>query len=86
MLDCQERHRAACSRSGRLRTRAIAPEKTLARVCREAGATVRCNCKLRDMDIAVPANGERAVEVLVGGLPHSTMEHSWQWTLRCEAF
>ena len=69
MLDCQGRHRAACSRSGRLRTRAIAPEKTLARVCREAGATVRCNCKLRDMDIAVPANDERAVEVLAAGLP-----------------
>ena len=69
MLDCQGRHRAACSRSGTLRTRAIASEKTLARVCREAGATVRCNCKLRDMDIAVPANDERAVEVLAAGLP-----------------
>ena len=29
------RHRAACSRSGRLRSRAVATETTLARVCRE---------------------------------------------------
>ena len=59
-----ERHRAACPRSGRLRTRALGPEKTLARICREAGATVRCNAKLRDMDIAVSAQDERAIEVL----------------------
>ena len=32
-------------------------------------ATVRCNCKLHNMDIAVPANDERAVEVLAVGLP-----------------
>ena len=30
---------------------------------------MRCNCKLRDMDIVVPANDERAVEVLAAGLP-----------------
>ena len=42
-LDCQGHHRAACPHSGRLRTRALAPERTLARVCREAGATVRWN-------------------------------------------
>ena len=29
----------------RLRTRAIVPEKTLARICSEAGATVRANVK-----------------------------------------
>ena len=32
------------------RTRAVAPEKTLARNCREAGATVRANVKLREME------------------------------------
>ena len=68
-LDSRGRHRAACSRSGRLKTRALAPERTLARVCREAGATVRCNAKLRDMDLAISAHDERAIEVLATGLP-----------------
>ena len=48
----------------RLRTRASAPERTLARVCREAGASVRSNAKLVDMNIAVPADDAREVEVL----------------------
>ncbi len=48
-LDRCGRHRAACPRSGRLRSRAVATETTLARVCREPGATVRRNVKLRDM-------------------------------------
>ena len=38
-LDVWGRHRAACPRSGRLRARAVGPERSLARVCREAGAT-----------------------------------------------
>ena len=38
-------------------------------VCREVGATVRCNCKLPDMDIACASHDERAVEVLAAGLP-----------------
>ena len=63
------RHRAACPRSRRLRTRAAATERTLARVCREAGTTVRFNVKLRDKDIAVDANDERAIEVVASGLP-----------------
>ena len=62
-LDVQGRYRAACPRSGRLKSRAQAPERTLARVCREAGATV-----LRDMNIAVAATDHRAVEVLASGL------------------
>ena len=52
-LDSRGRHRAACAHSARLRTRAVAPERTLARICREAGATVRQNVKLRDMNVAV---------------------------------
>ena len=47
LTDSRGRHWAACPHSGRLRTRAVAPEKTLARICREAGATVRANVKLR---------------------------------------
>ena len=68
-LDVFGRHHAACPRSGRLRIRAAGPERTLARVCREAGATVRPNAKLRDMNACVPANDERAIEVLATGLP-----------------
>ena len=68
-VDLYGRHRAACPRSGRLRTRAVGPERTLARVCREAGATVRWQAKLRDMNVIVSANDERAIEVLASGLP-----------------
>ena len=65
-LDTYERHQAACPRSGRLKKRALPPKKTLARICREAGATVRFNAKLRDMNVAVAATDERAIEVLAG--------------------
>ena len=37
-------------------------------MCREAGATVRLNAKLRDMNINVPATDERAIEVVASGL------------------
>ena len=45
------------------------PERTLARVCREAGATMRWQAKLRDMNVTVSASDERAIEVLASGLP-----------------
>ena len=54
---------------------AVVPERTLARVCREAGATVRYNAKLRDMDLAVSAKDDRAIEVLATGLVPN-----WRWT------
>ena len=38
------------------------------RVCRKAGATVRLNPKLRDMNINVPATDDRAIEVFASGL------------------
>ena len=57
------RHRAACPQSGRLKR-----ERTLARVCREAGATVTRNVKLRDMNVQVPATDEREIEVVAAGL------------------
>ena len=47
----------------------MAPEKTLARVCGEAEATVRCNAKLREMNVVVAATDEREIEVLASGLP-----------------
>ena len=68
-LDSRGRHRAACPRSGLLRIRATPTERTLARVCREAGATVRCNTKLRDLNIGVSLQDERAIEVVASGLP-----------------
>ena len=77
-------HRAACPRSGRLRSRAVAPERTMARICREAGAIVRVNVKLRDMNVSVSAQDHREVEVLASGLP---LQHGSQLavdvTLRC---
>ena len=38
-------------------------------VFREAGATVRWQAKLRNMNVTVSANDERAIEVLASGLP-----------------
>ena len=49
----------ACPRSGR------STEIT----CREAGATVRRNVKLRDMNVHLDPSDEREVEVLAAGLP-----------------
>ena len=68
-LDSTGRRRAACPRSGGLRSRAGAPERTLARVFREAGAVLRRNVKLRDMDTTVLVSDERQIEVLAAGLP-----------------
>ena len=49
------------------RARALATEKTLARVCREAKATERTNVKLRDMNVEeISALHERAIEVPMG--------------------
>ena len=65
---------AACPRSGRLKSRATAPERTLARVCREAGA-MRTHVKLRDLNTIVPVLDDRSIEVLASGLP---MHHGAQ--------
>ena len=67
--DLLGRQRAACPRSGRLKRRALPTEITLARVCREVGATVRRNVKLRDMNVHVDPSDEREVEMLAAGLP-----------------
>ena len=50
-LDVWGHLRRACPRSGRLRVRATAPERTLARMCRETGARVRWQARLRDMNV-----------------------------------
>ena len=41
----------------------------MARVCREAGARVKFNALLRDMNVTVPASNERRIEVLAQDLP-----------------
>ena len=48
-------------------------------VCREAGATVTRNVKLRDMNVQVPAIVEREIEVVAGGFSIHTMR-SAVWT------
>ena len=43
--------------------------RMLARVCREAGARVKFNAYLRDMNLGVPRNDEGRIEVLAQDLP-----------------
>ena len=73
VLDCRGRHRAGCPHSGRLCTGALAPERTLARVCREADATVRCNAKLVDMNIAVQLVSRGSLGVRPSIVPWSSV-------------
>ena len=82
--DSLGRHGVACPCSGRLRTRVLVPERTISRVRREAGATVSCNAKIREINVSVVASVERAVDVLASGLPlfHGA---SWQQTLHSAA-
>ena len=82
VLDALGRHRASCPVTGRLRIRAGPVERTLARIFREAGARVRFNAFLRDMNIGVPAGDGRRIEVLAQDLP-CFGGASWQWTPRC---
>ena len=62
-------HYGACTRSGRVKARATPIERVVAQICREAGARVRPNVKLRDLNIAVRASDERQIEVIASGLP-----------------
>ena len=82
-LDICGRHRGACARSGRLRAKAVGPERSLARVCREAGATVRTKTLLRDMNLCVPAFDARAIGVLATRFPlHHDAQLAVDITLR----
>ena len=62
-------HRAACSRSGALRSRGCPLERAAARVCREAGARVTTNTLVRDLNVAVSRFDDRRIEVIANGLP-----------------
>ena len=59
---------AACPRSGVLRARGGPLERAAARVCREAGATVALNVRLRDLNVDVARQDERCIEVIANGL------------------
>ena len=54
-----------------MKRRATPTERTTARVFREAGACVRQNVFLRDMNVNVPAQDSRQIEVLAQDLPCS---------------
>ena len=68
-LDSCGHHRASCPRSGRVKKRATPTEHTVARIFREAGATVRKNVFLKDMNVEVGAEDARQIEVLAQDLP-----------------
>ena len=68
-LDPLGRHRASCPRTGRVKIRAGPIERVLARICREAGARVRFNALLRDMNVGVPVADNRRIEILTQDLP-----------------
>ena len=68
-LDREGHHRASCMRSGRVKIRAAPVERTMARICREAGARVRERVRLKDLNAGVPANDEREIEMVASGLP-----------------
>ena len=61
-------HLAACPRSGVLRARSGPLERAAARICREAGATVALNVRLRDLNVDVARQDERRIEVIANGL------------------
>ena len=68
-LDVLGDHPAACATAGVLASRTIPLERALARVCREAGARVARNVRLADMNLDVPVQDARRIEVVCNGLP-----------------
>ena len=54
-LDSRARHRAACNHLGLFESRVVPLERPVARICREAGATVRLSARLCDMNVGVAA-------------------------------
>ena len=64
--------------------RGYALESVAARICREAGGRVRTNMFVRDMDLDVPVNDGRRLEVVVDGLPlHGGAQLALDTTLVC---
>ena len=69
-LLCRGHHRFACSRAGISDNRGHPMESVMARICREAGARVRTNVMVRDLDLGVfdQLDGRR-LEIIADGLP-----------------
>ena len=83
-LDAYGWHRSACPRSGRVKARASAPGRALAKVCREAGAQVRTNQLLRDLNVGVGGSDGRRIEVVANGLScYHGAQLAVDITLRC---
>ena len=68
-MDVFGHHRSACSRVGLLKPRGTPAEICVVRICREAGARVKENQLLRDLNIVVPVTDQRRIEVIANGLP-----------------
>ena len=68
-LDPLGHHRAACPHFGHSQKRATPVERVMARICREAGARVKFNAFLKDVNVSVPTSGLRRIEVLAQDLP-----------------
>ena len=69
-LDCLGHHQSACSRAGVLGHRGYPMETVSARICREAGARVRTNVMVRDLDLgAFNRLDGRRLEIIADGLP-----------------
>ncbi len=62
-------HAASCNRRGLRKSRAKPIEKVWARALREGGARVRENVLLRDAGLPVDPSDQRAIEIVVTGLP-----------------
>ena len=69
LLDTLGRHRASCTQSGRVKKRSTPIERVVGRIFREAGAGVRQNVFLKDMNVQVAAEDARRIEVLAQDLP-----------------
>ena len=69
LLDAYGYHRSACSKTGLLTTRRASAEVCAARICREGGARVRENQLVRNLNVTVPADDTRKIEVIASGLP-----------------
>ena len=68
-VDTRGGHFTACMSSGRVKLRATPLEQAIARICREAGARVRSNVLLRNLNVATGLEDQRQIEVIASGLP-----------------
>ena len=69
-LDSLGHHQSACSRAGVLGHRGHPMETVMTRICREAGARVRTNVMVRDLDLgAFNRLDGRRLEIIADGLP-----------------